>query len=152
KLKEVVAAAPEEYKYIFQNQLNLLELLAVKYNMGVKTRSLYKQKDKAGLIKLCEQYELVSQKLEAFYQSFSAQWYKENKGNGFEVQDIRLGGLMQRTKAVRARILDYCNGKIDKIEELEEDILDYFGNMQNYYKDKNFRFNSWIQTASPNNI
>ena len=152
KLKKVLEAAPVEYKYIFQNQLNLIELLALKYNIGVKTRSLYRQNDKKGLLKLCDVYTEISVKLETFYKSFSAQWYKESKGNGFEVQDLRLGGLMQRTKAVRERILDYCNGKIDKIEELEEDILDYFGNKENYYKDKNFRFNNWVQTASPNNI
>ena len=151
KLKEVLKAAPSKYQYIFQNQLNLLELLAVKYNMGVRTRSLYKKNDKKGLKKLCDDYSLILSRLEKFYQSFSKQWYAENKGNGFEVQDIRLGGLMQRTKAVRQRILDYCSGNIDKIEELEEDILDYFGNKENF-KDKNFRFNNWAHTASPNNI
>jgi hypothetical protein len=40
------------------------------------------------------------------------------------VQDVRLGGLIRRTDSCRRRLLDYVNGKIDAIPELEVELLD----------------------------
>ena len=51
----------------------------------------------------------------------------DNKPHGFEVQDRRIGGVIRRTDACRARILAYVNGKIDRIEELEEKLLPFGG-------------------------
>ena len=53
-----------------------------------------------------------------FYKSFKEQWSKENKSFGFEVSDIRLGGLILRLSHLIEIITDYINGKIDKIEAL----------------------------------
>ena len=41
------------------------------------------------------------------------------------VQDIRLGATIQRTISCRRRLLDYANGKIDSIPELDEKLLPY---------------------------
>ena len=62
-------------------------------------------------------------RLDAFYQAFRTQWYTVNKTYGFEIQDARLGGLMQRIKSCRERLLAFCDGDIDKIEELSEPVL-----------------------------
>ena len=51
------------------------------------------------------------------------QWLKENKPHGFEVQEIRLGGLLERLKGCKIRLKDYLLGKIEKIEELDEQLL-----------------------------
>ena len=58
-------------------------------------------------------------RLERFHDAYQAQWMQENKPHGFDVQDIRLGGLMQRVKTCRARLEDYCAGRLDRLEELE---------------------------------
>ena len=52
---------------------------------------------------------------------------KERKTFGFEVQDIRIGGLLQRIKRCKRTLENYLDGKIDKIEELEQEILPPFG-------------------------
>ena len=65
--------------------------------------------------------------LEKFYHSLRTAWYKYNKPNGFEVQDVRLGGLMQRTKNCILELEDFVNGKINSILELEEECLPYQG-------------------------
>ncbi len=52
-------------------------------------------------------------------------WFHESKGHGFEVIDVRLGGLMSRIDTVKYRLEDYITGDILKIEELEETILPY---------------------------
>ncbi len=50
-------------------------------------------------------------------------WMSENKPHGFEMQDIRLGGLIGRLGSCKERLLSYCNGKIECIPELEEPVL-----------------------------
>ena len=53
------------------------------------------------------------------------QCFIDNKCSGFDVQDLRIGGLIRRTNSARKRILNYVNGKIDKIEELDEQLIPY---------------------------
>ena len=67
----------------------------------------------------------LEKSIPAFHKAYEKQWFAENKTNGFDVQDLRLGGLLQRTKSCRKRLLDYVSGKIDRIEELECEILPY---------------------------
>ena len=50
-------------------------------------------------------------------------WHRENKSFGWEVFDVRLGGLKQRLKTCRATLESYANGEQETIEELEEEVL-----------------------------
>ncbi len=58
--------------------------------------------------------------MEQFKHALKEQWFAENKCFGYEVLDIRLGGLMERLKSCAARMTDYAEGKIACLEELEE--------------------------------
>ncbi len=140
-------AKNEEYGHLFLTMQKLCEVLAVKYEIGVKTRNAYKAGDKAALKALIPDYKKLSKKLDEYYNAFRAQWFRENKAFGFEVQDLRLGGLMRRVKDCTERLADYVDGKTDKIEELEEDVLYMYGTSEN---DKHpLHFNWWGQTVTP---
>ena len=56
------------------------------------------------------------------------QWLKMNKPFGWEVIDIRYGGLLNRLDTATARVNDYLNGEIDviddRIKELARDMID----------------------------
>ena len=65
-------------------------------------------------------------KLTLFYKAFFDLYLWENKPYGFEVHDIRIGGLIQRLKGIRLRIKDYLNNKVDSIPELEESLVKVF--------------------------
>ena len=52
-------------------------------------------------------------------------WYTDNKPHGFDVQEIRLGGLLFRLKSCKERLQKFANGEIERIEELEERIVNY---------------------------
>ena len=54
-------------------------------------------------------------------------WYHDNKPHGFDVQELRLGGLLMRLRSQRDRLADFVEGRIDSIPELEEEILPYRG-------------------------
>lgn len=119
------AKASAKYGYLFESEALLCELMSVKYDLGVRTRQAYKAGDKEAIIRIAEDYEKALQLLEKYHESFQTLWYTENKPYGFDVQDIRLGGLMQRLKSCRRRLLEYAQGTIENIPELEEELLPY---------------------------
>ena len=45
---------------------------------------------------------------------------KECKNNGYEVLDLRIGGLESRARTAAERIYMYLNGQLERLEELEE--------------------------------
>lgn len=44
-----------------------------------------------------------------------------NKGNGFEILDIRYGGMISRLNTTIRHLQKYIDGTIDRIPELEEE-------------------------------
>ena len=111
-----------EFAYLFRFARNMCDVLRIKYNLGVKTRAAYKSGDKQQLAEMLPIYDETIKRVETVYDSFRTLWYKERKGNGFEVQAIRFGGLIQRLKDCKLLIEAYLNGEREILEELEEDI------------------------------
>ena len=127
RLRKAQAEAGE-LSYLFDTQATLCEALAVKFDLGKRTRNAYSRGDKEALRALAENdYTVFLEKLESFYEAFRNQWTAINKPYGFETHDARLGGLMLRTKNCRRRLLDYCNGAVDSIPELHEEVLVHDG-------------------------
>ena len=61
--------------------------------------------------------------LEIFHEKFYALWEKENKPFGWEIHDVRIGGLIRRIKTCKEKIKKYLIGEIIEIEELEAEPL-----------------------------
>lgn len=121
-----VAKQSRKYAYLFKTAAALARALAVKFELGYKTRAAYKANDKDELRRLAENdYKEAEKLIRAYHKVFEEQWFHENKPCGFDVQDIRLGAIIQRTVSCRRRLLDYVNGKIASIPELEEELLPY---------------------------
>jgi hypothetical protein len=135
-----------QFKYIYNFLASLCDLLSYKYDLGKKTRTIYKANDKEQLKVLIETYDIVLEKLEVFYNEFINVWFTECKPNGFEVHDIKLGGLKQRLIHCKARLQDYLNGTLTSIPELEEEILDFYGGV-NEYKEEPPYLTSWSLAA-----
>ena len=100
-----------KFEYIFDCLAKLCYVLDIKAELGVRTRTAYKSK--------------VEKRLILFHTAFLTLWEKENKPQGWEVHDMRIGGLMRRIKTCREKLQKYVKGKLMKIEELEEEILPY---------------------------
>ena len=116
-------AERSDFGFLLKTLKVLCEVLAVKGGLGIQTRTAYKAGDKKALQALLCRYAETIEKTEAFYRAFREQWYFENKPHGFNVQDVRIGGVIMRLKNGKALLEEYLDGKIDKIEELEEDLL-----------------------------
>lgn len=122
-----LAKRSRTYGYLFDTEAKLCSVLALKYELGLNTRKAYEAGDKAELERLAKEvYPEVEKRLKVFHAAFEKQWFKNNKPCGFDVQDLRIGGIIQRTISCRKRLLDYVSGKTDSIPELEEKLLPYF--------------------------
>ena len=53
------------------------------------------------------------------------QWYRDNKPSGFEVIELRMGGVIERLEGVRLRIEGYLSGEFETIDELDVKLLPY---------------------------
>ncbi len=139
-----------DFSYLYESMAALANVLSRKYDLGAKTRDAYKKNDAAALAGIVKEYEWVIEALEVFVSKFRALWYHDNKPHGFDVQDIRLGGLLMRLRSAKERIVDYLDGKITDIPELEEEILPYKG-IANSLNDSDVPcYHGWEKTASIN--
>ena len=137
-----------EFGYIFKTEAALAEVLLLKYDMGNRIRKSYKGKNKKAISEIISDLSKLLDSIKSFYSEFRSQWNLENKPYGFEVQDIRLGGLIKRVEHCQAVLNDYVCGKVTVIPELEEELIgDVFGNftVDNYYM-----VEDWNKTVSPN--
>jgi hypothetical protein len=112
-----------EYAYIFKYMADLCSFLAVKADLGIKTRAAYRSGDKAAIKAIVKDYNLALTRLKTFYHSFYNVWHTENKPFGWEVQDIRLGGLERRIKTCKSVLERYLAGELSHIDELDADVL-----------------------------
>lgn len=140
------------YEYICEEYKCLCDVLVYKYELGIKTRTAYQNKDLEALRKLIKDYNLSIRNLKKFIEAFRIAWYKENKPHGFDVQEIRLGGVLLRLESCKNRIIKYLNGEINIIEELEEDILDLDGTSGKQHRKVTEGINGYIFNVSANII
>jgi len=122
EMDEIVVA--EEYKSVFDYIKALCDVLAVKSELGVRTRTAYLEGNRKTLREIAEKdYNEAIEKVREFHVIYQNWWMSENKPQGFEMQDIRIGGLIQRLESCRDRLISYCEGHVDNIPELEEELL-----------------------------
>ncbi|MBP1586962.1 MAG: beta-N-acetylhexosaminidase [Clostridia bacterium] len=141
-------AANGEFGPMFNSCMKLCRALEVKSTLGVRTRELYLKGDKAGLKGIIADYDEAIARIKDFYEAFEAQWMWENKPHGFDVHDIRIGGLLMRMEHAKARILKYAEGAVESIPELEEAVLDPFCSKE--HGQNPVCFNSWGMIATCN--
>lgn len=133
-----------DYAYLFETLAALCALLALKADIGERTRVLYAGGNREAMEPLVAEYGKMLKRLDKFHRAFRTQWYRENKPQGFEVQDIRLGGLRMRMADCQERISDYIAGRVDTLPELEEPMLPFpHGNGV-------VQYNSWMATVTAN--
>lgn len=93
----------------------------------MRIKAAYDKGDKTALSELLAECDVIIQKLHALYEAHRASWMEYNKPFGWEVHDIRYGGLITRFGTVKERISDYLNGKTEHIEELEFERIRFDG-------------------------
>lgn len=129
----------EEFKFIKQ----IITTISKKCYIIENLRNSYLKNDK-GFIKKCAD-ELLPELKEMYLKTCTLhreQWYKVLKPFGFEVLDIRYGGMLNRIETTILRLNQYLNGEIYEIEELKAERLSH----------KGLGFKTYAGIVTPNNI
>lgn len=102
----------------------LADALSVKSDLGKKIYAAYHASDKEALRRLAQDdISLCMEKIGVYRDLREKVWEDESKVFGWEVIDIRLGGLLARLKTAQKRLNAYLDGALECIPELEEERL-----------------------------
>ncbi len=100
------------------------EVLSLKWNLGLNLYKAYNNRDKDNLKNIItNQIEPLILLVEKLKYARLKEWCITNKSYGFEVLDQRFGGIISRLYTTKFILQSYLDGKIEKIEELEENRL-----------------------------
>ena len=105
----------------------LADTLINKADFGLRLKKAYDSRDNASLTSMVTECDIISDKLKALREVHRKAWMEYNKSFGWEVHDIRYGGLIARFDTVKNRISAYLSGEIPTIEELEVTALRFDG-------------------------
>ena len=136
----------ERWGYLFETMRDLCAVTAAKCDIGQRIRAAYEAGDKAQLLVLAEELRRIRDLVEKFYRSFRRQWMIENKPHGFDVSDVRIGGVMTRLIHCAERLESYVAGDEKNIPELEEKLLDVRTPLSDSYGVKKY-LNYWDRNS-----
>lgn len=113
----------KEYALAFDVLVKLSSLFENKADFGLRLKSAYDKGDAEALGTMVSECDVIIEKLKALKTSHCNAWMTYNKPFGWEVFDIRYGGLVMRFESCRERLSAYLSGEISNIPELEEERL-----------------------------
>ena len=139
------------FGYMVDSIAALCDVLALKSELGKELRTAYLADDKAAVKTIAdEKIPAARASVETFRQTLRTQWMKENKSFGFDVLDIRIGGVLMQMDTAIYTINRWLNGEIDRIEELDAARLEYWP-MGSYKNDGgSLNLNRWERMAGQN--
>ena len=120
---ECYAALPKDQKEftpVFEVIKAFTSLLENKADFGVRLKRAYDANDRDTLAAMRDECDVVIEKINAYADAQYKAWLAYYKPFGWEVLDLRYGGLIHRFGTVKKRIDAYLSGELKKIDELEE--------------------------------
>ncbi len=113
---------------LFDVPQKLCAVLQKKSDLGLRIKAAYDLGDRAtlGIIATEEIPELI-RRVRALRLAHRSQWMSTYKPFGWEVLDIRYGGILTRLESAADRLSDFVQGRVGCIEELEAERLAFDG-------------------------
>ena len=116
-----------KYQLLFSFYEKLAAVLADKADLGMCIKSAYDRSDRAALKDISQNViPGIICNLTDMKSSREKIWMNDAKPFGYEILDIKIGGVITRLKSTGYRIDNYLNGNVPRLEELEEERLPYF--------------------------
>lgn len=121
-------AVNTEWNFLFRFLGHVASVLAVKAELGIELYQAYHADDRDQL-RSYKDWVLPAliDEIDDLRKLHRQLWMEINKPLGWEVLDIRYGGLLARLDTTILRLEDYLNGRVDRIDELEQERLYYSG-------------------------
>lgn len=139
-----------QFKYLFETAIALLEFLQKKCTLGIKIKKSYLENNRKEIKTVVDRVipKLINL-LDKFYDLFKSQWQMENHSVGFEITDIRIGGVKERLHQTANILKKWLKGKVLNIAELEQARYPY---SKNYENGQDILFNSYREIVSGSDI
>jgi hexosaminidase len=117
-----------EWAGLFDVPQKLCAVLQKKSNLGLLIKDAYDRGDRAALERIAGRDipDLID-RVQALRSAHRVQWFSTYKAFGWEVLDIRYGGVLARLDSAAIRLNDYVHGRVECIEELEVERLSFDG-------------------------
>ena len=126
KLEEAKEKNPE-WNLLFDLYEQLARVLCLKAELGIRMKQTYDDGNKDKMVNILNQLYILQDQTNDLRKKHRTLWLAMNKPFGWEVLDIRYGGILSRMETARYRINQWVSGEVDKIGELEEERLVYEG-------------------------
>ena len=128
KLAPAKDRGAEELDELFSLYADVVDLLRLKAEAGIKLTRTYREGDRPTLeyfakVRLPE-IKAAMEKLRVSHRSY---FFKHSKPLGWDVRDFRYGGIINRTETAIYQLTEYLEGRLDRIDELLVERLDFNG-------------------------
>lgn len=139
---------PQRIRKLLAYYQKLAAFLAEKAEMGLELKSGYDNQDKDRLCVWAEKrIPACLTLLKELHGMREEIWMDECKPQGYEVIDVRLGGIRSRLESTAKRISAWICDPEQPLEELEEKRVCFWPD-----EDRIYSFNRWEQIVSASNI
>ncbi len=112
-----------DYAFLFDCYKAFSDVLEIKATLGIETRKAYLENNKNEILNICKKMDEVCIRIDTFHDLYKKAWLAENKSFGYEIMDIRFGGLKQRITSCKKTPEQFVSAEIKNIPELEEPVL-----------------------------
>ncbi len=119
------AAQNPEFRLLFDFYSALAHALALKCAWHESAADTVRQKDRARAAVLAQDIPATIQAVEALRLTWRKLWDTTNKPYGFEIIDVRLGGVCARLSTAADKMRDFADGVVADIPELSSPTLPY---------------------------
>ncbi len=116
---------PDDFAPALEVIRALSAVLERKADFGLRLKRAYDANDREALRAMADECDAVSELIGKLRTAHRKAWFTYSKPFGFEVFDIRYGGLLMRIDTAKAQIEAYLSGEVERIEELDAPRLRY---------------------------
>jgi len=117
-----------EFGFVFEVLERLCGVLTLKADIGIRITDAYLGGDKRELARIAQEtLPEIRTRVEKLRSYHMERWHIVNKPFGWDIIDLRYGGLIMSLTTAIERISAFLEGRLDRLEELEEKRLLFQG-------------------------
>ena len=121
------AASGKAFSWLFTFPAELASLCASKWNLGLRLKKAYEEDDRTALSSMAEEMNAMKEQVSRVRLAHREVWMRYCKAFGWDILDIRYGGLICQLDTGAMRVKQYAEGKLEALEELAELRLPFNG-------------------------
>lgn len=127
KQLEIARDRNKNFYNLFDFYAKLAKVLSIKAELGIQLKEMYIDDQKEKMKKKIQTIHLLKEEVNILRIAHRTLWLDNNKPFGWEVLDIRYGGLLSRIETTIYRLTTWVEGGSSNIEELDAKRLLYKG-------------------------